>query len=47
MAKPWMCRLGMHRWEPAWTDTGQKYRHCKRCGGDDTQGFLPNVGPNP
>ena len=35
MSKPWACRLGLHRWEPAVSETGERYRHCERCGVDD------------
>jgi hypothetical protein len=35
MAKPWVCRLGWHRWKPAWNEEGLKYRHCDKCGADD------------
>jgi hypothetical protein len=35
MSKPWVCRLGWHRWKPAWNEAGQKYRHCDKCGADD------------
>jgi hypothetical protein len=38
MAKPWMCRLGLHKWRPEWSEDGKKYRHCDRCGRDDDPG---------
>ena len=35
MARPWQCRLGLHRWQRVVNDAGQAYRHCERCGRDD------------
>lgn len=32
MAKPWRCRLRLHRWRIQNDDQGQRYRECRRCG---------------
>jgi hypothetical protein len=46
MAKPWTCRLGFHAWQPAWSEDGQAYRHCTRCGRDDDPGArVHGLGP--
>jgi hypothetical protein len=35
MAKPWSCLFGLHQWRAEWSEDGQQYRHCDRCGRDD------------
>jgi hypothetical protein len=32
MAKPWRCRLRLHRWRIQKDYRGQRYRECQRCG---------------
>jgi hypothetical protein len=32
MAKPWRCRLHLHRWRFERDYQGQRYRECARCG---------------
>jgi hypothetical protein len=32
MAKPWRCRLHLHRWRFERDYQGQRYRECVRCG---------------
>jgi hypothetical protein len=45
MAKPWKCRIGLHKWRTAWSEDGQKYRHCDRCGHDNDPGSGPRAAP--
>jgi hypothetical protein len=45
-APPLRCLWGVrHRWEFAWTDDGQRFRQCRRCGIDDPRSG--NRRPNP
>lgn len=32
--KPLMCWLGLHHWTQQWTDDGQDFDRCSRCGKD-------------
>jgi hypothetical protein len=32
MAKPWRCRLRLHRWQRLRGANGQWYRECRSCG---------------
>jgi hypothetical protein len=32
MAKPWRCRLRLHRWQRLRGANGQWYRECRGCG---------------
>jgi predicted cupin superfamily sugar epimerase len=32
MAKPWRCRLGLHRWQRLRNPEGGWYRECRECG---------------
>jgi len=32
MAKPWLCRIGRHRWQRLRNPEGGWYRECTRCG---------------
>jgi hypothetical protein len=32
MAKPWRCRLGLHRWQRLRGPDGSRYRECRSCG---------------
>jgi hypothetical protein len=32
MAKPWRCRLRLHRWQRLRSADGQWYRECRGCG---------------
>ena len=32
MAKPWRCRIGMHRWRIERDYQGKRYRECRHCG---------------
>jgi hypothetical protein len=37
---PLSCRLNLrHRWETVRTEDGSRYRHCQRCGKDETDMF--------
>ena len=32
MAKPWLCRIGRHRWQRLRNPEGGWYRQCRGCG---------------
>jgi hypothetical protein len=32
MAKPWRCRIGLHRWRIEKDYQGKRYRECRQCG---------------
>jgi hypothetical protein len=32
MAKPWLCRIGRHRWQRRRNPEGGWYRECRGCG---------------
>jgi hypothetical protein len=32
MAKPWLCRIGRHRWQRLRNPEGGWYRECRACG---------------
>ena len=32
MAKPWRCRIGLHRWRIQTDYQGKRYRECRDCG---------------
>ena len=41
MAKPWRCRLRLHRWRVQSDYQGQRYRECRHCGAVSSSGFTP------
>jgi len=45
MAKPWRCRIGMHRWQRLRNPEGGWYRECRGCGKQrfGTGGGTPNT----
>jgi hypothetical protein len=51
MAKPWRCRLRLHRWQFLRGADGQRYRECRACGKQridvDKQGPGPMIGDRP
>jgi hypothetical protein len=44
MAKPWRCRLRIHRWQRLRNPQGGWYRECRDCGKQDD--FMSRGGPN-
>jgi hypothetical protein len=44
MAKPWRCRLRLHRWQRLRGPDGSRYRECRDCG---TQQDLSGSGGPP
>lgn len=44
MAKPFLCRIGWHKWRKLHNEQGQMYRNCRRCDLDDDPGARPSVG---
>ena len=44
MAKPWRCRLRLHRWQRLRGPDGSRYRECRDCG---TQEDLSGTGGPP
>ncbi|GIE93428.1 hypothetical protein [Paractinoplanes rishiriensis] len=40
MTKPFVCRLGWHKWVTRSTEDGKKFRQCSRCSRDDGQGKI-------
>ena len=41
MAKPWRCRIGMHRWRIERDYQGKRYRECRHCGAISGAGMTP------
>jgi hypothetical protein len=35
MGKPFWCLLGRHKWRRRWSEDGQHYYKCERCGKED------------
>jgi hypothetical protein len=44
MAKPWRCRLHLHRWRIEKDYQGQRYRGCIRCGAVSSASMYPPGG---
>jgi hypothetical protein len=45
MAKPWLCRLGWHKWTLQHTEDGNRYRECAGCAKvDDRMRPPPSTG---
>jgi hypothetical protein len=44
MTRPFLCRIGWHKWRKAYNEQGQMYRTCQRCNEDDDPGARPSVG---
>ena len=41
MAKPWRCRIGMHRWRIERDYQGKRYRECRDCGAVSGSSMTP------
>ena len=45
MAKPWRCRLRLHRWQFLRGADGQRYRECRGCGKQRIDVYKEGPGP--
>ena len=45
MAKPWRCRLRLHRWQFLRGADGQRYRECRGCGKQRIDVYEEGPGP--
>jgi len=45
MAKPWRCRLRLHRWQFLRGAEGQRYRECRGCGKQRIDVYKEGPGP--
>jgi len=47
MTKPWLCRIGRHRWQRLRNPEGGWYRECRRCQMQQDLEDTPMVFPSP